>query len=89
MKENGTKHSSRTNWERVDSLKDEEIDTSEIPPLDDAFFENAQWRTPKPDLTIAVRVDEETLSWYRSQGVACEERMYEALKTYAEARAGG
>jgi len=29
-------------WARVDSMTDEEIDTSDIPPLDDPFFSRAQ-----------------------------------------------
>jgi hypothetical protein len=38
---------SRTNWERVDALKDDEIDTSDIAPLDDVFFEEAEIRMPQ------------------------------------------
>ena len=78
-------NTSRTNWERVDSLTDEEIDTSDIPPLDENFFNRARWRKPLPDRTVAVQVDGETLAWFQSQGEACEERMAEALRTFAEA----
>lgn len=41
------KHLSRTDWDRVDALKDEEIDTSDIPPLDDAFFAETELRIPE------------------------------------------
>lgn len=33
---------SRTNWERLYSIKDEDIDYSDIPPLGDKFFEAAK-----------------------------------------------
>ena len=35
------KKKSKTDWARVDRMTDDEIDTSDIPPLDDAFFERA------------------------------------------------
>jgi hypothetical protein len=35
------KKKSGTDWARVDRMTDDEIDTSDIPPLDDAFFERA------------------------------------------------
>lgn len=28
----------RTDWDRIDRMTDDEIDTSDIPPLDDEFF---------------------------------------------------
>lgn len=41
------KKSSETDWTRLDRMTDEEIDTSDIPPLDDAFFASAKWRLPR------------------------------------------
>lgn len=35
------KKKSETDWARVDQMTDDEIDTSDIPPLDDEFFERA------------------------------------------------
>src|SRR6267142_2594527 len=45
------KKKSETDWARVDRMTDDEIDTSDIPPLDDAFFEQAIKVLPR------VRVD--------------------------------
>lgn len=42
------KKTSRTDWDRVDALKDEEIDTLDIPPLNEGFFAEATVRMPKP-----------------------------------------
>ncbi|HKI02605.1 MAG TPA: hypothetical protein VKK31_11540 [Thermoanaerobaculia bacterium] len=38
---------SRTDWDRVDTMKDEEIDASDIPLLDEAFFTKAEIRMPR------------------------------------------
>lgn len=43
---NNLKKPSQTNWARIDQMTDEEIDTSDIPPLDDAFFTSARLRMP-------------------------------------------
>ena len=32
----------RTDWKRIDAMRDEDIDTSDIPPLDESFFKNAK-----------------------------------------------
>jgi hypothetical protein len=45
------KRKSKTDWARIDQMSDEDIDTSDIPPLDDAFFERAIKILPR------VRVD--------------------------------
>ncbi|MCP4404577.1 MAG: hypothetical protein GY801_45655 [bacterium] len=43
---------SRTDWELFDALSDEEIETAEIPPLDDDFFEHATLRLPTTHSTV-------------------------------------
>jgi hypothetical protein len=35
------KRNSKTDWARIDQMKDEDIDTSDSPPLDDEYFERA------------------------------------------------
>ena len=40
------KSSSRTDWDKLASMPDEAIDTSDIPPLAESFFQNAKLRLP-------------------------------------------
>ena len=47
---------SETHWERLDALSDEEIDTSDIPPLTEEDFVRSTWRLPpgmKPTKPLA------------------------------------
>ncbi|HNS00840.1 MAG TPA: hypothetical protein PKM78_00465 [Anaerolineae bacterium] len=78
-------NSSETNWALVDSLTDEMIDRSEVPPLDDAFFARAVWRMPEGQAVVAVPVDPDLLAWFQAQGSESEGRMIAALRIYAEA----
>ena len=38
--------SSKTDWERIDAMTDDEIDVSASPPLTDNFFAKARWLMP-------------------------------------------
>jgi len=76
---------SRTNWEKVDSLTEEEIDTSDIPPLTEEFFSKSRWWKPPAPLNVLVQVDANTLAWFQSQGEDYEKKMAAALRIYADA----
>jgi uncharacterized protein (DUF4415 family) len=85
MSASETSNASETNWALVDSLTDEMIDRSEVPPLDDSFFARAVWRMPEGRSVVAVPVDPDLLAWFQAQGSESEGRMIAALRIYAEA----
>lgn len=76
---------SETNWARVSEMKDEEIDTSDIPPLDEAFFDSARLRMPDKKVSVTLHVDADVLEWFKAQGEDFRNRINAALKIYAEA----
>ena len=51
----------------IEAMSDEDIDFSDIPELDEAFFKNAKLvkRQPKTE-AISIRVDTDTLEWFRA-----------------------
>jgi len=85
MNENSMNDISKTNWEKVDALTEEEIDTSDIPPLTEEFFSKSKWWKPITSLNIIVQVDPDTLAWFQSQGEDYEKKMAAALRIYAQA----
>jgi uncharacterized protein (DUF4415 family) len=66
-------------------MTDEEIDTSDIPPLDEKFFDNARLRMPRGKVAVTVSIDKEVVDWYQAQGEDSKALMSAALKIYAEA----
>jgi uncharacterized protein (DUF4415 family) len=69
-----TERRGSTDWDRIDAMSDEDIDTSDIPPLTDEFFAKAKLRMPSSSLaTVAIRVDAETLAWFQSKGEEAEQ----------------
>lgn len=86
MNENDMSNTSKTDWARIDAMTDEEIDTSDIPPLSDEFFAKAKLRLPvSSSATVTVEVDTETLAWFQQQGEESGKQMAAALRIYAEA----
>ena len=89
MNESAMNNTSRANWEKVDSLTEEEIDTSDIPPLTEEFFNRSRWWKPVvPSVVpsdVLVQVDPKTLAWFQAQGEDYEKKMAAALRIYAEA----
>lgn len=76
--------SSESNWERIDAMTDDEIDTSEIPPLNDAFFSRARVQWPRTQVTATIHLDADVLDWFKAQGPDYEQRINAALRIYAE-----
>ena len=63
-------------------MQDSEIDTSDIAPLDDAFWKNAvQNPFYKPTKTsTTVRVDSDVLAWLKGQGKGYQTKMNAILR---------
>jgi uncharacterized protein (DUF4415 family) len=83
MSESSMNKPSETDWKRVEEMRDEEIDTSDIPPLDDSFFAKAKLRMPKR-VSVTMLVDADLLDWFKAQGEEYESLINNALRNYVE-----
>jgi len=79
------KHVSKTDWARLDAMKDEDIDYSDIPELGDDFWENAELMIggKKP---ISLRVDMDVYEFFKSRGKGYQTAMNKVLRQYMEAQ---
>lgn len=77
--------SSKTNLALFDALTDDTIDTSDVPPLSDSFFEEATWQVPESLVQVTVEVEPDILAWFQKQGVNYHSLFTAALRIYAEA----
>ena len=66
-------------------MKDEDIDFSDNPELDDSFLERA-FRWPGPKELISLRLDREVLAFFRSQGKGYQTTINALLRKYMEAQ---
>lgn len=77
----------RTDWERVDSLTDEEIEkaVAEDPDqelLDEEWFRKAELVVPGEKKKITMRVDRDVLDYFKRKGRGYQTRMNAVLKAY-------
>ena len=77
--------SSKTDWQRLSRMRDQDIDTSDIPELDEAFFRQAEIRIPAKQ-SVTLRVDTDVLEWFKSQGKGYQTRINNLLRQYMESR---
>ncbi|HEX9883744.1 MAG TPA: BrnA antitoxin family protein [Desulfobaccales bacterium] len=84
MKEKNLQKSSRSDWARVDALKDEDIDFSDIPELGEAFFRNADIRLPERKVPVCIRLDREVVDWFKARGKKYQSRINAVLKAFIE-----
>ncbi len=84
VKKRDLKKHSLTDWKRIDSMRDEEIDFSDIPELDDNFFKNAELVLPKPKVVVTLRVDADVMEWFRNKGKGYQTMMNAVLKGWVE-----
>ncbi len=73
------------NIESLRAMKDEEIDFSEIPELDSTFWKKAKLVKAPKKKAISLRIDEETLSYFKAQGKGYQSLINDVLRTYAHA----
>jgi uncharacterized protein (DUF4415 family) len=90
MKKKATSPTSRTNWRRVDALRDREIDLSETPEITPELFAQAVVRKglkPIPrKMQLTLRLDDDVVAWFRGQGKGYQTQINAVLKAYKDAQ---
>jgi len=90
MKKRVTLRKSRTDWKRVDALKDDKIDFSDVPELTPEMFARAVVRRGLKQVVrkklLTLRIDSDVVEWYRSQGLGYQTRINALLRAYMEER---
>lgn len=74
---------SRTDWQRVDAMTDQDIDYSDIPELTDEFFAKALEQPPVKKL-IAIRLDADVIDWLKRGGRGYQTRVNKLLRAVME-----
>jgi uncharacterized protein (DUF4415 family) len=88
MKFKDLKKSSNTDWERLSTMEDKDIELSESPELDKDFFANATLRMPEAKKAVSLRLDPDVLEWYKTNGPGYQTRINAVLRMYMKAKTG-
>ena len=69
-------------------MKDDEIDFSDIPELDDEFWKNADWVEPDKTRHLTIRVKQSVLDYFKSDGKGYQTRINAVLEAYVRSKKG-
>ena len=89
MRKSATSTKSRTDWKRVDALKDRDLDFSdsrEIPP--EMFARAMVRRGLKPvrrKEQLTLRIDSDVVEWFKEKGQGDQTKINALLRAYVEA----
>src|SRR5438876_11621608 len=78
-----SKQESRTDWARVDAMRDEDIDFSDQPELTEEWFRQAvRWPPRKKQITL--RLDPEVLAFFHKRGRGYQTAINAVLRHFVE-----
>ncbi len=83
-----------SDWTRVDALTDEDIeraiadDPDAAPIMDEAWLRNAEVSIPAWKVATSIRVDNDVMDWFKTEGRGWQTRMNAVLRAYAKAHGG-
>lgn len=81
------KKSIKSDLKKLDQLTDEEIDYSDIPPLDDSFVTRPLQDWPPGKQQLTVRIDTDVLQWLKQSGPRYQTRLNAILRAMMDRQA--
>ena len=80
---------SKERLEQIEAIPDKEIDYTDIPETDAAFWEKAELRMPQPKKGVYLRLDQDLLEWLKRQGPGYQTRINAILRSYMQTHKAG
>ena len=88
----GDRRKGKTDWARFDAMTAEEVEASIANDPDWAEFKDIDWSDavlviPSRKKAISIRVDEDVLDYFKSQGEGYQRRINAVLRSYMQQKA--
>lgn len=81
-----TKYDRPLSPSEIKAIRDEDIDFSDIPELDETFWQNAELVKPDRTEQITLRIKRSVLEHFRATGKGYQTRINQVLESYVRAR---
>ena len=85
MSGKSSKKKSGTDWDRLASESEKDIDYSDVPKLGAGFWRKATLRMPQKKESVTLRLDHDVLAWFRGSGRGYQTRINAVLRSYIQA----
>jgi len=74
--------SSKTDHKYLKKISDDEIDYSDIPETDEAFWRDAQVHFPSKKTHLSIRLDDDIVTWFKQFGRGYQTKINAVLRSY-------
>lgn len=74
--------STETDFHRLESMNENEIDYSDSPATTKEFWDDAEVMMPAPKKHISLRLDEDVIAFFKRDGNGYQTKINAVLKTY-------
>ena len=81
-----TRAKGKTDFGRLRAMRDEDIDYTDIPKLDESFWKNAKLTMPEPKDRLTIRIDHDVVEWLKKRGSGYQTRINAILRSYMKAQ---
>lgn len=91
MKKKSASAKSQTDFDRLDKMKDEDIDLTDAPEITPEMFAKAVVRhglKPRTKKQVTLRIDSDVLEWYKKQGRGYQTKINLLLRAYMDEHRG-
>jgi len=75
-----------TDWKALRNMRDEDIDLSDIPALDENFWKNAKLVRPDTTRQVTLRIKQSVLDYFKADGKGYQTRMNQVLESFVKSR---
>ena len=73
---------SKKRQKEINKIKNQDIDYSDIPELDEEWFKNAKIVMPQKKKAISLRMDQDIFEWFKAQGKGYQTKINAILRAY-------
>ena len=84
----GARSKGKTDFKRLRSMRDADIDDSDIPKLGKSFWKAAKLTLPEPKDRLTIRIDHDVVEWLKKEGSGYQTRINAILRSYMKAQSG-
>ena len=77
--------SKKQRLKKIEAIREEGIDYSDIPELSKEFWERAIVEYPEKKKSVTLRVDADIIKWFKSKGKGYQTKINAILRSYYEA----
>jgi len=73
---------SKTNYDKINKLSDNDIDYSDVPETDEEFWNDAQVLFPTKKTHLSIRLDDDIVLWFKQYGRGYQTKINAVLRSY-------